>query len=108
MSSFWKWQTYDAEGKRLDVPKINKAQAALNEATRQKVIAFKNFFGSDFGKAVMLDLMNKFYILTPLPTEGTEFEKGRAEGKRDAVLYLLGQAHMDMARFDKVLKGDFE
>lgn len=84
-----------------------KDEAARSEQLRQKVIAFKNFFGSDFGREVMLDLMNRFHILTPLPSEGSEFEKGRAEGKRDAVLYLLSQAHMDMGRFDKVLKGDF-
>lgn len=84
-----------------------KAQEAKDAAQRQKIISFKQFFGTPQGQEVMLDLMNKFYILTPLPDAVLEFDRGVAEGKRQAVLYLLSQAHMDMAAFDKVLKGDF-
>lgn len=91
----------------LGKKRAERDQAKISEDQRQKVISYKKFFGSPEGQEVMLDLMNRFYILTPLPQAGAEFERGIAEGKRQAVLHLLGQAHMDMAQFDRVLKGDF-
>ena len=78
-----------------------------SEADRQKVIAFKKFFGTDEGRAVMIDLMNRYYILNPMPKLDSEYERGRCEGQRDAVLHMLGLANTDLALFEKILKGDF-
>lgn len=78
-----------------------------NEADRQKVIAFKRFFGTDEGRVVMLDLMNRYFILNPIPVATNDFQQGVYEGQRQVVLHLLGLAHTDMAQFEKILKGDF-
>ena len=37
------------------------------EDQRQKAISFKRFFGTEEGREVMFDLMNKFYLINPLP-----------------------------------------
>ena len=87
--------------------KKTDTQEERNNVLRQKIISFKKFFGTDEGREVMLDLMNKFYILNPLPVEMSEFERGRAEGKRDTVLYMLSLSNTDMARLDKIMRGDF-
>lgn len=77
------------------------------EDQRQRVIAFKKFFGSDDGKEVMTDLMNRFYLLNPLPKTTSDIELARAEGNREVVLYLLGRAKTDVATLDKILNGEF-
>lgn len=77
------------------------------EDQRQKVISFKKFFGTEEGKEVMTDLMNRFYILNPLPISPDPLELARAEGKREVVLYLLSRARMDIDALDKLLKGEF-
>lgn len=84
-----------------------KKPADKDEAYRQKVIAFKRFFGSEHGREVMLDLMNKYYMLNPIPKLDSEFERGRCEGGRDAVLYILSLAQTDLAHLEKIIKGDF-
>lgn len=78
-----------------------------NEADRQKVIAFKQFFGTDQGRVVMLDIMNRYFILNPVPIAINQFQQGVYEGQRQVVLHLLGLANTDLAQFEKILKGDF-
>jgi hypothetical protein len=78
-----------------------------DEAARQKVISFKRFFGPEYARDVMLDLINRYYVLNPIPKCENEFERGRCEGQRDAVLYMLGMAHTDLGQLEKILKGDF-
>lgn len=77
------------------------------EEQRQKIINYKKFFGEDHGRAVMLDLMNKFYVLTPLPETTDVLAFARAEGQRDVVLDLLRRANVSLEQLDKILKGDF-
>jgi hypothetical protein len=77
------------------------------EDQRQKAICFKQFFGTEQGREVMTDLMNKYYILNPLPETEDALALARAEGKRDVVLYLLGRARVDLADLDRILKGEF-
>lgn len=77
------------------------------EDQRQKAIAFKKFFGTDEGKEVMTDLMNKFYVLNSLPRLPDGRVDPVAEGQRDVVLYLLNRANVDVATLDRILKGEF-
>jgi len=78
-----------------------------NEADRQRVIAFKQFFGTDQGRTVMLELMNKYFILNPMPVAPNDFQQGVYEGQRQVVLHLLGLANTDLAQLEKIIKGDF-
>jgi len=77
-----------------------KRPADKSEADRQKVINYKKFFSSEDGKDVIIDLMDKYYILHS--HDGSIF----SEGQRSVVLYILKQANMDMVMFDKLLKGE--
>ena len=80
-----------------------KAAELRAQEQRQKVIAYKRFFESDEGKVVLLDLMNKFHVLNPLPDTNLY----RAEGQREVALYILKQLNTDIKRLDKILKGEF-
>ncbi len=74
---------------------------------RQKIIEYKKFFSSEEGKSILFDLMNRYYVLNPLPTDGrTEFQVARAEGQRTVVIDILTRCNVDMAQFDKLLKGE--
>ena len=74
---------------------------------RQKLINFKKFFGEEAGRGVMLDLMNRFHIITKIPDVGDAIKIARLEGQRDVVLYLLEQSNIDVEKFDNILKGNF-
>ena len=88
-----------------------KKQGLLDEKNlteqRQKIIAFKKFFGEEHGRSVMLDLMNRFYVLQELPETSDPMAMARAEGSRDVVLYLLKRANTDVAKLDEIMKGNF-
>lgn len=87
--------------------KADKARQQTLEDQRQRYINFKKFFGGDHGKDVLMDLMNKFYVLDPLPDTIDPLALARAEGNREVVLYILKRANMDIATLDKLLKGEF-
>ena len=74
---------------------------------RQKLIDYKKYFGEPHGRTVMLDLMNKFNIMTPLPKSGDPLELARAEGNREVVLYLLRCANTNIEQLDKIMRGEF-
>jgi hypothetical protein len=84
---------------------LKEDQKLLHEQ-RERFLNYKKFFGEPHGQEVMMDLMNKFHVLTPLP-QGDALTLARAEGKREVVLYLLSRANMDIAQLDKLLKGEF-
>jgi hypothetical protein len=84
-----------------------KADAQNLAEQRQRIINYKKFFGDEHGRHVMLDLMNKYYILSPLPQTSDALEMARAEGKREVVLDLLSRANVSMDQLDKILKGEF-
>ena len=86
--------------------KANVVQKDL-EAQRQKAINFKKYFGSDDGREVMLDIMNKYYVLSPLPRLADGHVDEVAEGQREVVLYILNRANVTMEDLDRILKGDF-
>ena len=69
------------------------------ENDRQLVIAFKKtFLGTDEGKLVLTHLLEKYKILG-------DCESDIAEGQRRVLCYILKQAHIDLAQFQKLLEG---
>lgn len=74
---------------------------------REKAIAYKKFFGDEHHRKVMLDLMNRYHVLSPLPDTSDPLALARAEGKREVVLDLLGRANVSIEQLDKMLKGEF-
>lgn len=95
------------EKSKVSPEDAEKAKNRALEEQRQRIISYKQFFGEPHGQEVMLDLMNRFHILTPLPDTSDALALARAEGKREVVLYLLKRANVDMAALDKILKGEF-
>lgn len=73
---------------------------------REKAVNYKRFFGEAHGKAVMLDLMNRYHILTPITDQDPSW-RAYKEGQRSVVLDLLGRANVSMEQLDKILKGEF-
>ena len=66
----------------------------LAKAKVLKIQQYLEVFDNDDGKAIVLDLMEKGYILKPT-TGKTERESILNEGKREMVLYI-----MDMLTYD--------
>jgi hypothetical protein len=93
--------------KRLSPEEQQKESEQKLVEQRQRIINYKKFFGEDHGRAVMLDIMNKYYILTPLPVTAAGLPDPIAEGKRCVVLDLLSRANVNMEQLDKILKGEF-
>jgi hypothetical protein len=69
---------------------------------RDRVIAYKNTFGSEMGKKVLFDLMNRYHILND---HGGDMH---AEGQRAVVLHILKQCNINIEELDKLLKGELE
>lgn len=82
-----------------------KRPADKVEADRQKAILYKRLFGSPEGKEVLIDLMNRFYVLNPLPFTDALL-LARAEGHRVVILDLLSRAHVNIEELDKLLRGE--
>jgi len=72
------------------------------EGDRQLIISYKKFFASAEGKDVLFDLMNKFHILN---SHGGDPIK---EGQRSVVLHVLSKANVDLAQYDRILKGELD
>lgn len=73
---------------------------------RQKAINYKKFFGEEHGRAVMLDLMNKYHVLTPIDDPDPRLAAFK-EGQRSVILDLLARANLSIEQLDKILKGEF-
>lgn len=67
---------------------------------RDRIIAYKNVFNSSEGRAVLLDLMNKFHVIH---THGGDPYK---EGQRSVVLEIMYQSSINLVEFDKLMKGE--
>ncbi len=80
----------------------NKSKAEDENRQRELIITYKRAFGSSEGKEVLFDLMNRFYILNGHGGDP------RKEGQREAVLWILSQCNINLAEFDRLLKGDNE
>jgi len=90
---------------------VDNKKASEDKATRdrQKIIDYKNAFGTESGRAVLMDLMNKFFFLSgTMPTGYSATEWSLVDkGRRMVVEHILANSNMDLARFDKLLRGDF-
>lgn len=67
---------------------------------RQRIINYKKVFGSDAGKAVLFDLMNRFHVLNE--HGGDPFK----EGQRSVALHIFKKCKIDLKEFDKLLNGE--
>lgn len=70
------------------------------EADRQKILSYKKVFGSEEGREVLFDLINRYHVLN---SHGGDPLK---EGQRTVVLDILSRCNIDMVQFDKLLKGE--
>ena len=66
-------------------------------AQRQKIILYKKVFNSRDGKEVLLDLINRNYVLQT--TGGDDLK----EGRRAAVLDILHLTKISLKSFDELL-----
>ncbi len=66
---------------------------------RDLIVQYKRTFGSTEGKAVLLDIMNRNFILNS--HKGDPF----MEGRRAAILDIMSMANINMEAYDKLLKG---
>ena len=77
-----------------------KRLADKGEDDRQRILAYKKTFGTPEGKEVLFDLLNRYHILN---SHGGDPLK---EGQRTVALHILSQCHVDLAQFDKLLRGE--
>ena len=75
---------------------FNKKQVAQ----RDLIIQYKRTFGTQEGKAVLLDLMNRNFILQA--HDGNQI----SEGQRKATLAVIRMCNIDINEFDKMMKGN--
>lgn len=68
--------------------------------TRNLVISYKQAFGTEPGKEVLFDLMNKYHVLN---AHGGDAFK---EGQRSVVLEIMRFASIDLNQLDKMMKGE--
>lgn len=70
---------------------------------RQKIIDYKTAFGTEFGKRVFMDILNRNFVLNT--HKGDAF----SEGRRAAALDIMQMCQINLAEFDRLTKeGDFE
>ncbi len=69
---------------------------------RDRVVSYKKTFGTEDGRIVLFDLMDKFHILNS--HGGDPFK----EGQRSVVVGILSQSNINLEQFDKLLKGEVE
>ncbi len=70
---------------------------------RQRLINYKNTFGTEFGREVFRDLLLRYYI-NPIFPEG---EMGqRAIGAHGVVADIIKRVGMPIEEFERLLRGD--
>lgn len=73
---------------------------------RERAITYKRVFRSTDGNAVYLDLMNRFWVLNRKPPQPSDFDRGRLEGQREAILYIVEMVGTDIKKLDELMKGE--
>lgn len=84
-----------------------KRLADRDEDQRQMAILYKKVFGTPEGRQVLQDMCNRYRVFATQPSMPTEYDRGRAEGKRDAILHILDVFIPDLSHLEKMQKGDF-
>lgn len=80
--------------------KFKTEQEANDQSFRQKILLYKRVFGSRDGREVLLDLMNKNYVLNE--TGGDVLK----EGKRACVLEIMHLSKLNLREFDKLMSDE--
>lgn len=68
---------------------------------RDRMIAYKKTFNSEHGKIVLIDLINRNYVIN---THRNRPDKDHCEGQRDAVLQILHNLRITAEQLDEMLK----
>ncbi len=79
-----------------------KQDAEALTLQRDRIIRFKRVFGTQEGKEVLCDILNRAHILE---SHGGDSLK---EGERSLALYILQNCNINLAEFDRLLKGDHQ
>lgn len=78
----------------------NRNQVEAEEAQRQRFIKYRRVFGSPEGQEVLSDILNSCFVLETRKLD--DFE----QGKRSVALKILTDIHMNLADFERLLKGE--
>ncbi len=78
------------------------ADAKIEQERRDRLIQYKQLFGSPQGKVVLFDIIDRCHILDE--RELTPFE----QGKRSVATRLLTDLNINLSEFDRMMKGDNE
>lgn len=74
---------------------------------RDRLIQYKKTFSSVEGRAVFLDLMNRYHMINKLPGK-TDREANISEGERNVVCWIGSQIGFKIEDFDKLLRGELK
>lgn len=77
-----------------------QAELEAQAVQRNRIMTFKQAFGTTAGRDALLELMNKFHVINP--HDGS----ARQEGERAVVLFIMEQVGMNLAEFDKLWRGE--
>ena len=77
--------------------RLKTEEETSEQIQRQKIILYKKVFGSKDGKEVLLDLINRNYVLQS--TGGDSIK----EGRRSAVLDIIHLSKISLKSFDELL-----
>lgn len=89
----------------IDLSKLRGASGRKVDLPAQ-TLAYKRAFGSPEGKLhIMPDLIEFTGFLRPAPDGDSLFAQGRAQGRRDVMLRILGNLHLSSEELYAMLKG---
>lgn len=77
-------------------------QEIKEKGHRDKIILYKRVFGSKEGKEVLMDLMNRNFMLAS--TRGDQLK----EGRRNAILDIIHLSKISLKSFDELLTSQEE
>lgn len=78
-------------------------RGADEQEQRQRIVDYKATFGTQIGKKVFLDILNRNFVLNT--HKGDAF----SEGRRAAALDIMQLCQINLAEFDRLTKeGDIE
>lgn len=67
---------------------------------RDRVIAYKQVFGTPQGRIVLFDLMNRYHVLNHHSGDALK------EGQRSVVLDVMKKVNISIEKLDELLKGE--
>ena len=72
---------------------------------KERKDAYDQTFGSDWGKAVLDDLMRSCHVLEPTYVQGDTHESAFREGQRQVALYILSTLKYNVSDYISTTTG---